>query len=342
MLTPRRLFTTITLLALAALTACSSGPEERDPEELFTLYRESAFYYWQAGDFTRAEAQALSALDIHPDDLSCNLYVGNIGLMKGTTKDLLGAEARFRSMEQQDDFRVQLGLGETLERLGMVYEEAAAAIESGQRTTEAPDPAARVAELHKMASDAWSEASDRFHTVLETWPNEADAINGLQRVLALQGDLEGALVWTNRPIALVDIDLSYYRSKLTRESITPEEEEILRERMSNSLNLAERTYLLGASILRELGRSEAELEYLEKATEIAPKTPNTWSRKAQAQMALAHYDKAIASLDTFLRLSDEPFGSADVQRAYELRELCEKSIQEAAFTARFDALETPK
>lgn len=327
-------------VALTSLSSCSSGPEERDPEELFTLYRESAFYYWQSKDFVRAEAQAQNALAIHPDDLSCNLYLGNIGLLKGTTKDLLAAEQRFRNMKQQDDFRVQLGLGEVLERLGMVYDEAAAAIESGQRTTEAPDPAARVAELHELAAKAWSESVEHFQKVLEGKPNEASAINGLQRVLALEGNLEGALVWTNRMLDLVDVDLSFYRAKLAREGITVEEENDLRDRMNNSLGLAERTYLLGASMLHELGRDEAELEYLSKAAEISPKTPETWSRKAQAEMSLKRYDEAIASLDKFLALTNEPFESASVQRAYELRELCEKELQEAAFNERLKSVET--
>jgi len=325
--------------AVTTLSACSSGPEERDPEELFTLYRESAFYYWQSKDFVRAEAQAQNALSIHPDDLSCNLYLGNIGLLKGTTIALMEAEQRFRGMEQQDDFRVQLGLAEVLERLGMVYDEAAAAIESGQRTTEAPDPAARVADLHQMATKAWLESSEHFHKVLDGKPNEVSAINGLQRVLALEGNLEGALVWTNRMLDLVDVDLSFYRSKLSREGITVEEENDLRDRMNNSLGLAERTYLLGASMLHELGRDEAELDYLAKAAEISPKTAETWSRKAQAEMGLKRYDIAIASLDKFLKLSDEPFDSPSVQRAYELRELCEKALQDAAFSARLESVE---
>jgi len=340
MLTPKRLLTILALILAA--TACSSGPEERDPEELFTLYRESAFYYWQSKDFLRAESQARNALSIHPEDLSCNLYLGNIGLLRGTTKDLLGAEQRFRGMEQQDDYRVQLGLGEVLERLGVVYDEAAAAIESGQRVTEAPDPAARVAELHKMANDAWVESAQHFHGVLDVKPNEVAAINGLQRVLALQGDLEGALVWTNRLLDLVEVDLSFYRTKLEREGITAEEESDLRDRMNNSLGLAERTHLLGASMLHELGRNAVELEYLTKACEINPKTAETWSRRAQAEMSRKDYPAAMRSIDTFLRLSPEAFDSADVQHAYELRDLCVKAIEEADFEARMNALESPK
>ena len=340
MSTPKRLLAVLALIFVSG--ACSSGPEERDPEELFTLYRESAFYYWQSRDFLRAESQAQNALAIHPDDLSCNLYLGNIGLLRGTTKDLLAAEQRFRGMKQTEDYRVQLGLGEVLERLGVVYEEAAAAIESGQRTTEAPDPAARVAELHKMSQDAWKESTQHFQKVLSVKPNEAAAINGLQRVLALQGDLEGALVWTNRLLDLVEVDLAFYRSKLEREGITVEEENDLRDRMDNSLGLAERTHLLGASMLHELGRYAAELEYLTKASEIAPKTAETWSRRAQAEMSLKQYEAAVRSLDTFLRLSPQAFDSADVQQAYELRDLCEKAIEDAAFEARMEALDSEK
>lgn len=316
-------------LLLAVSSSCSST-DERDPEELFTLYRESAFYYWQAEDFKRAETQLSRALEIHDDDLSCNLIMGNIELLKGKTPDLLSAEKRFRSLEQQDDYRVQLGLGQALERLGMAYEDAALAIAKGERKTQAPDPAARVDELHTMSSDALKQSIASYQRVLTTKPNLADAINGMQRVLALQGDIEGALVWTNRLIDSVEVDLTYYRSRLERKDITAAEEANIRTRMENSNSLGQQTYLFGASLLHQLNRPEAELEYLTRAIEIQPDSAKTWSRRAQAEMSLNHYVEAMHSLDQFLSLSQDPFESPDVQRAYELREKCERALQDAA------------
>lgn len=336
MLTLRNLLAAI---ACTAAVACNSGPEERDPEELFEIYRESTFYYNQAADFERAEVQALNALSIHPDDLSCNLILCGIDKIRGKTKDLLKAEYRYREMSQQDDFRVQLGLAEVLERLGSTYDEAAAAIDSGQRKTEAPDPAARVIELREMSVEAWEESRMRFHNVLATKPSYAGAINGLQRVHALQGDFEGSLVWTNRLLDLVEIDLSYYRQQLNRENISIEAETDLRNRMTNSNDLAERAYLLGASVLHQLDRNVAELDYLTKASLLAPHQPNIWSRKAQAEMGLERYDQAIISLDTFLSNSKEAFDSLNVQRAYELRDKCVRAIEEAAFAARLEDLQ---
>jgi tetratricopeptide (TPR) repeat protein len=319
-------------LLLAVGTSCSST-DERDPEELFTLYRESAFYYWQAEDFVRAEAQLNRALEIHDDDLSCNLIMGNIELLKGKTPDLLSAEKRFRSLEQQDDYRVQLGLAQALERLGMAYEDAAIAIAKGDRKTQAPDPAARVDELRKMSATAWTQSIASYQKVLSTKTNLADAINGMQRVLALQGDIEGALVWTNRLIDSVEVDLTYYRSRLERTDITAAEEANIRTRMENSNSLGQQTYLFGASLLHELNRPEAELEYLTRAIEIQPDSPKTWSRRAQAEMSLNLYVEAQHSLDQFLSLSQDPFESPDVQRAYELREKCERALQDAALEA---------
>ena len=328
------------LLLPLVLFACSSNKPEEDPEKLFELYRETAFYHWQNSDLDAAERQAMNALAIHPDDLSCNLFMGNIGLARGTTEELLAAEARFRGMEQQDDFRVDLGLAEALERLGLIYDESARAIAAGTRTTQAPDPAARVAELEAMAEEAWGESVARYDEVLEQKQNEVGAIKGLARVYALQGEYERSLVWSNRLIDLVSIDLTYYRAQLERPSLAEVDEQRLRVRMKNSVDLAERTYLLGASMLHELGRSETSLEYLERAGELAPETPDTWTRRAQVLMELDRYAEATVCIDQYLRLSPEDFDHPDVQAAYDLRAECEAAELEAAFQDKLEALES--
>lgn len=329
----------LVLVGLCLTTACSSGPKERDPEELFTLYRESGFFYWQSEDFDRAEGQFDRALEIHPEDFSCNLFKANLDLLKGKTENLLAAQARFLSLENQADFRVQLGLGQARERLGLAYQDAAGEIAAGKRKTKAPDPAARVIELQSMAETAWKDSLANYEATLKVKPNLADAVNGMQRVHALRGDLENALVWTNRLIDLVEIDLNYYQSQLARIGVTETEESNLRASMENSNTLAKETYLFGASLLRELGRPEAELEYLLRAIDIDPNAANSWSRRAQAEMALNEYEEAIYSLDRFLALSTQAFESADVQRAYELREKCERSIRERQIEERLRNLE---
>lgn len=320
-------------------TACSSSDETRDPEQLFTLYRESGFFYWQSEDFKRAEQQILRALEIHPDDFSCNLMLSTLELLKGRTENLLTAEARLETLLDAGDYRVHLGLGQAHERLGIAYQDAANEIASGVRQTQAPDPAARVDELREMAADVWVEANADYETTLDLKPNLADAVNGLQRVHALQGDLEGALVWTNRLIDLVEIDLTYYDSRLAREDITANEEENLRVRMQNSNALAKETYLFGASLLHELDRYATELEYIEKALDIDPDMAKAWSRRAQAEMSVESFDAAIRSLDRFLALSDDPFESPDIQRAYQLREKCEREIREREIEDRLKSLE---
>ena len=50
-------------------------------------------------------------------------------------------------------------------------------------------------------------------------------------------------------------------------------------------------------------------------------------------MSLNLYVEAQHSLDQFLSLSQDPFESPYVQRAYELREKCERALQDAALEA---------
>jgi tetratricopeptide (TPR) repeat protein len=176
--------------------------------------------------------------------------------------------------------------------------------------------------------------------VLELKQNEVKAINGLQRVYALNGQYEKSLIWANRLIDLVEIDLVYYEGQLERAGITEVDEARLRQRMRNSVDLAERTYLLGASMLRELGRTGVALDYLERASDLAPRTADTWTRRAQMLIELERYSEAIACLDTYLRLSPEEFDHPDVQTAYDMRAACEAAQRELEFQARLDALET--
>ncbi len=319
--------------ALLAAASCSSGPEEQDPEKLFELFRETAFYHWQNEDLPRTEQQLLRALEIHPEDKSCNLILGNIGIKRGGTKDLLKAEQVFRNIEDQEDFRTDLGLAEVLERLGVIYLESAAAIDTGKRTTAAEDPAARVAELRQMSKDAWIESRSRYQEVLAAKPSQAKAVNGMQRVFALEGNYEASLLWTSELLKMIDTDIIYFQAKMEQPGITESEEADLRLRMANTFDLAERSHMLAATMLHEMGRSEDALEHLTAAAEIVPRSADVWSHRAQILLDLDLYQASIEATDQFLRLSTEDFDHPDIQAGYDLKSRAQEALDNANFEA---------
>ena len=76
------------------------------------------------------------------------------------------------------------------------------------------------------------------------------------------------------------------------------------------------------------------------AGELAPETPDTWTRRAQVLMELDRYAEATVCIDQYLRLSPEDFDHPDVQAAYDLRAECEAAELEAAFQDKLEALES--
>jgi len=327
------------LALLAALTSsCSSAPDGQDPEKLFALYRETAFYHWQNEDLPRTEGQLLKALAIHPDDKSCNLILGNIGIKRGDTKSLIQAERVFRSMPDQEDFRTSLGLAEVLERLGLIYLEAATNIDTGRKLTEAADPAERVQELRDMSREAWVESRARYQEVLSSKPTEAKAVNGMQRIFALEGDYEASLVWTERLLNMVESDIIYFKSKLDAKGITASEEAQLRSRMASTLDLAERSHMLAATMLHDMGRSEPALTHLASASEIRPRSAEIWSHRAEILLDLKRYEACLEAADQYLRLSPEEFDHPDIQAAYDLKARCNDAIDAERFEETLDVL----
>src|SRR5688572_8717526 len=168
----------IALLGLA--TACTSTECERD-EQLLEIYTNTAESYYQLGDNDRAIGQAIKALEIEPDDVKLKLILGWSLQRRGSTDDVMKAEMVFRDVIDEDDFRAPLGLATSLERQGVANEEAATAIESGKRVTEAADPVARALELHAKAQSLWEESAGWYEKTLELQKSNLDALNGLQR-----------------------------------------------------------------------------------------------------------------------------------------------------------------
>ena len=64
---------------------------------------------------------------------------------------------------------MRLGLGEALERKGMLFDQASRQILSGERFTEAADPEQRARELAQSSIDTWEESYDCYQDSLELY-----------------------------------------------------------------------------------------------------------------------------------------------------------------------------
>jgi len=316
------------LLALPAMQGCRSNePKPPDPAKMLEMYREQALGYYEQRSYLQAEDQIRKGLDIRPDDDQLKLMLGWCRQMRGTRDDLLVAERVFRDLAPRKDFRALLGLAECLERKGVLYVESAAAIDAGERSTDASDPQARAKELRASANDYWNEALVHYQAVLAAKPSEGQAMNGLQRTFALLGRPEDSLIWADKLLAQSASEAEFWRKQLERTDLRADEEARLRGRLLDSSDLTVATHYSAASLLVKLGRKAEAAAHLDEVVLLVPEDPNAYSRRAQVLFELGRFEEARANLDDFLRLSGLDFDHPDVQRAYQLQADCDRRLR---------------
>lgn len=317
----------LVLASALALTGCNSSPEPEplDPERQLELYETTAVYHYQDGGLERAQTQAVKALEIDPDNVPMRRMIGWIRIRMGAAEDLLIAEEFFRQLTSEGDDSVQtlVGLANTQERLGILEDEASVAIASGERYTDAEDPAARAAELAASSRERWAEAHGLYERVLGGPTSTIKALNGLLRTSALLGDYEQSLDWGRQLIEASQAELDGFRRILRNQDLNEEEERVARASENAALGLQTDTHLFLATTLHRLGRPEEALDHMDAVVELSPTRPQIFSLRAQVLSDLGQYEAAIADLDRFLRSSTLSFDHPDVRTAYDLRTFCE-------------------
>ena len=320
----------LALALLACSVACKSSAETSAKEAQIELHREFALRYFDQKDLARAEQQADKGLELAPEDDRLLLLKGWIRQQRGTTQDIFVAEAIFRELVEDGDYRALLGLGQALERKGVLYEEAAVAVASGARETTAPDPAARATDLGEQAKGFWREATVWYERTLEKKPGEFQAINGMQRVTALLGEHEKSLEWARTLLDLSTAEISFWQAQLERADISAPEEKRLRTMLASSRNLQRETHMQASNLLVRLDRKDEALQHIDGALAIDPDDAQANSRRGWLCYELSRYEDALASLRAYLRLSTQPVEHPDITRAFDMIKQCETQIARAA------------
>ncbi len=308
-------------MSLVLVCACSSDDELTDEQKqkMLEIHTESAQQYLAMGELERAQDQAQKGLEIDPENVKLRLITGWSLQRRGRTNDILQSEKVFRDLLATGDYRANLGLGESLERKGIACIEAADAIRTGERVSEAADPSQRVEELEAEARAAWQEAHTQLLLALEKHPGDIDAIAGLIRVSALLGEDRESLEWCARHLEGTSSDLQFWRERILRPDISAEEEAYFRGLIKRLTQRQIATHLHAATLLAKNGDKSAAIEHLDAVIELDPERSEVFSRRAELALELGRYDQAISDIDTFLRLCKKPFEHPDVKRAWRLR-----------------------
>lgn len=317
------------LLAVAALAGCLGGPPEPeppDPEQLLELYTTSATYLYEDDQLLQAQEQAVKALEIEPENRAMRRLVGWVRLRLGKTEDLLIAEGMFRRLTKDGDEggATRLGLATALERLGLAYDEAARAIETGRREARKGESAK---DLRRQAHERWQEAVRIHESMLDGGEGSTRAMNGLQRVLALLGDYEGSLRWSGVLLERSGEELATWQRMLAASDLTESEEKLFRTNAEAALDLRRDTHLFAATLLHRLGRPREALAHLDLVLEDEPDLAQAYSRRAQLLIELGEYERARDDLGRFIGLSEASFDDPDLRKAFEWMAECDKHLR---------------
>jgi tetratricopeptide (TPR) repeat protein len=304
---------------------------EPSKEQKLELYATTATYLYEDGELDRAQDQAVKALEADPKNRAMRRMIGWIRVRKAGNEDLILAERFFRDLikEGDENENTALGLAITCERLGKAYDDVARAVENGQREpSKGADPEKSAQELSAKARRYWQESIQICQKILSTGEGNTNAMNALQRVLALNGDYEQSLEWSARLLERTEAELASWRRMLQEKNLQESEEKVFRRNERAALDLQNDTHIFAATLLFRLQRYDEALVHLDHLVADQPEMPQAYSLRGQLRARAGLYEEAIQDLDRYLALSDAPFEHPDVQKAFELRAEAQKHLAE--------------
>jgi tetratricopeptide (TPR) repeat protein len=323
------------LLPLLAASCIHTYQKEIEPtkEQKIDLYTTTATYLYEDDELDRAQDQAVKALELDPENRAMRRMIGWIRLRKAGNEDLIIAERFFRDLLRDGDENqnTRLGLAIACERLGKAYDDVARALRAGER--EAPkgrSPEQEISALQEKTQAYWSRSVELLEGLLVKGEGNTNAMNALQRVLALQGRLSDSLAWSERILERTTGELASWNRLLREKDLNRSEERLYRDNQRNALQLQVDTHLFAATLLFRLERYDEALTHLDQVVDADPELPQAYGMRGQMRARVGRYEEAIADIDRYLALSDAPYESPDVRKAFALRAEATEQLTHAA------------
>lgn len=318
-------------LALLASGCLHTYQKKVEPtkEQKLELYTTTATYLYEDGALDRAQEQAVKALAVDPKDRTMRRMVGWIRLRKNGNEDLILAERFFRDLLRDGDQNenTRLGLALTCERLGKAYDDVSRALLAGEREPDkGKDREDSARELAGKAQRYWRESIQLCNDILAVGEGNTNAMNALQRVLALTGDYPQSLQWSARLLERTGAELASWRRMLQEKDLTKREEQLFRKNERAALDLETDTHVFAATLLFRLQRYDEALAHLDAVVERSPTLAQGYSLRGQMRARAGQYEGAVQDLDRYLALSDSPYEHPDIQQAFQLRAEAQKHV----------------
>jgi len=312
------------LLALPLTGACrSNDPPELTQDQRLGEYLERALRYIELKDYDRALQQTNQALELDPQNERFLLMLAKLHQMRGSLEDLRLALAVYERHPAQDDFRVQLGQGEAHERIGLIEQQSADKIESGESYTDAPDPRQRARELRAEAQADWEASYAAYLRSNELHRGEVPVVNGLVRITTLLRREHESVQWARALLDVLAESTRLRRIELEAPDLSANRERALMAAVRSNTDMTTETHMHIASLYFRLGLYPETADELSRVIEIDPKRADAYSQRAQVLFELGRYEQADDSVQQFLALSSHlPFDHPDIRAAFDLQSRC--------------------
>ena len=325
-MTRPRLHALILPLVLLIAACASSGPKGMTKKQKVDYYFENGLRWYELGYIDQAQDQAERGLEVDPGNERFLLLKGRCMQRRDRPEDVVAAEQLFRNHPAQHDYRIHLGLAGCLERKGLFLEEGARQIESGEKYTTAPDPAARAVEMRMQAGVAWEESSAEYLEAEELYSGTFEALNGSLRLAALLERYEESLMFANKLLAAIAVSNKLYKAELAAKEEQGESTVNTRKTLLDNEDLEVEVRLHAATLLHKDGEFAQALAQLDEVLTLQSNRAEVHARRGQILVQLERYARGRSALERFLQLSDKPFDHPAIREAYDQIAVCNQNL----------------
>ncbi|HIG85666.1 MAG TPA: hypothetical protein EYQ25_01350 [Planctomycetes bacterium] len=316
----------ISALCLPLFSACSSGLKEMTDAEKLDYYGESCMRYYDMHAFDRAIHQANKGLQVDPDNEFLLLVKARCLLFLNKTETLEAAHNILEGLLKTEDFRVFLVAGEVAERRGLIRQDSAGDIESGNTYTEAADPRARATELRAAARNMWTSALDHYSRAEKIFPGGTEALNGIMRVASLLGDDDQCLQAGRALLQSLTESTLIQQRKIEELRNTESSSWKVQRAVFANQEVMIATHIHLSELHYKHGRKEAALLELDGALKLDDSLPELHARRGQLLLESGDAPRAQQALKQFFRLTTLDFDHPDVVRARRAMRKCEQLL----------------
>jgi tetratricopeptide (TPR) repeat protein len=339
----RRPLAAASVALCAGLASCEAlpPPDALDPEAKHEdidakkkYYEEAAQTYYDGGKYLQSVQQWRKVLEIEPERQKAKWGLAKSLAMVGTPETLRESEHIFEKIVDLDWSHPTLGdrRHEVLKDFADVYSSLADFYNQDITLLEKKlkQPDADAVTLRQQIETQTSTRNELLHKAIPLYekalarsPDNPYAIGGLAKAYLLVGDDRRGIDYARRYIAISQRSQNEYVRQLDeqrkeRGTVPTDMEKFYKDRIRGGRDKELKIHLLlGSVLVRNRDFDGAVAEY-DRVLELDPAVPAAYLERGQAYALKGDFERAVADIEQFLKVTDPVSQRADRINAGEL------------------------